>query len=85
MHEALIAPDAKAIRVFLPRFLAATTFLGWQFALGLLPSLWQVEAQEMVLCALGEFVAELEGRGGGRAGVDISCFGAEVNSFSSPS
>ena len=91
VHDALTAPDAKAIRVVFPSCLAAATVevvsRSWFLAL-LVPLLSKVEAQEMVLGALvvvvaGESAADSQVAGRGTAGDDISCFGAEVTCFSS--
>lgn len=90
VHDALAAPAAKAIRVVLPSCLAAATVEvgpGWFLAvLLLLPVLSEVEAQAMVrLGALDGVVCEAfsQAMDEGRAGDDISCFGAEVTCFSS--
>lgn len=92
VHDALTAPAVKATRVVFPSCLAAATVEvgpGWWFLAALLrlPLLLEVEAQAMVRlgdgCEAGSRAMDEEGAG--RAGDDISSFGAEVVQFSSPS
>ena len=92
VHDALMAPAVKATRVVFPSCLAAATVdvgPGWWFlaALLLLPLLLSiVEAQTMVRFGALDEGCEADSRamdeGWGRAGDDISSFGAEVSCFS---
>ena len=81
MHDALTAPAVKAIRVVFPSCLAALVVV--------LPlRLSRVEAQAMVRLGALDVVCEAEegsramDEGVGRAGDDISSFGAEVSWYS---
>ena len=89
VHDALTAPAVKATRVVFPSCLAAATVdvgPGWFLAaLLLLPLLSIVEAQAMVRLGDGcecEVDSRAMNDGVGRAGDDISSFGAEVSGFS---
>ena len=90
VHDALTAPAVKAIRVVFPSCLAAATVeVGPGCLAELLPLLWLlliVEAQAMVRLGALDGVCEAGSRamdeGRGRAGDDISSFGAEESWFS---
>ena len=88
VHDALTAPAVKATRVVFPSCLAAATVdvgPGWFLAALLLPLLSIVEAQAMVRLGALDDGCEADSRAidEGRAGDDISSFGAEVSCFSS--
>ena len=90
VHDALTAPAVKAIRVVFPSCLAAATVevgpVWWWFLAELLPLLSILEAQAMVRLGALDGVCETDSRamdeGRGRAGDDISSFGAEESWFS---
>lgn len=88
VHEALTAPDVKAIRVLLPSCLAAAVVVATLVTVVVVLSrLFAADATAMqrrpfsqlesLETAVGGTLDDEGGRG--RAGDDISCFGAEVS------